>query len=49
MTKTQDNTAVVDTDGDGTPDGAEDYDGDGLDNASESNADLGTQTIVTRW
>ena len=37
-------TAVVDTDGDGTPDGAEDYDGDGLDNASESNADLGTQT-----
>ena len=39
-------TAVADTNGDGVPDGAEDYDDDGIDNASESNANLAVQTDI---
>ena len=37
-------TSIQDTNADGTPDGAEDFDEDGIDNATESNADIGTQT-----
>ena len=37
-------TSLQDTNADGTPDGAEDFDEDGIDNATESNADIGTQT-----
>jgi heat shock protein beta len=39
-------TSLQDTNGDGTADGAGDFDGDGIDNATESNASLGTQTDI---
>jgi len=40
------NSLLIDTDGDGTNDGAEDFDNDGIDNATESDATLATTTDI---